>query len=145
MTNEIHIPGTAVDVGKITSFLESLYGIPKVGLVLIFGMCVCLWIHFVVKKLPFIPNYVAPVAIPCMVPFICPIMLVLCQSWQDSKIAGFWNFIFINVMIGFICGTASTLVYYFAMLPAIRKFKPSTSDTDILLKSQSVPDEHPKP
>lgn len=131
MTNEpITIPGTSIDLGHLTTFLESLYGMPKVGLVLIFCTSLCLWLHFVIKKLPFVPNYVIPIAVPCVVPFTGAILLVCCQSFQDSKIKSFSSFIFINGMIGFISGTAATFIYYFAALPAIRKFKPRTNGGD---------------
>jgi len=121
------IPGTNIDVGHLTTFLESLYGMPKVGLVLIFCTAFCLWLHFFIKKMPFIPNYVIPIAVPCIVPFIGAILLIACQDFQDSKIKTFGSFIFINGMIGFVSGTVSTMVYYFALLPAIRKFRPRTN------------------
>lgn len=112
-----------IDLTKILDFLNSLYGLPKIGVVFIFCIAAAAWIHVIVKWVPWIPNYVTKIAVSCIVPFIGAGALIGVSQWEKSAIPTVSQFVLTNGMFGFIAGTVAVLVYLAGIVRLLKRFK----------------------
>ncbi len=112
-----------INPSKILDFLNSLYGLPKIGVVFFFCIAFALWIHVLVKWVPWIPNYVSKIAVTCIVPFAGGFLLIGVSQWEKSTSPTVSAFFLTNFMFGFIAGTISALIYLTAGVKIIKKFK----------------------
>lgn len=123
-----------LDLQQIIGWLNSLYGMPKVGLVFIF----CLAFGFILKRVKPLDNS----AIPGYVALWGGVWLPALSDWPNSSAKNVTQFILLNIAIGFIVGTAATLLHRWAFKPLLAKLGVRNGDTKTFKKSD-FPDSKP--
>ncbi len=113
-----------IDLDKIFTFLNSLGGMPKDGLVFVF----CIALGFGLKRCPWLHNS----SIPWVVMMAGALLLPMLSDWNKSDLHSVRVFILTQALVGFITGVVACLFYRVALKPMMAKFgvKPEDLDSD---------------
>jgi hypothetical protein len=114
----------SIDLEKVFQFLNSLGGMPKVGLVFIF----CVALSVALRRSPWVHN----TSIPSFVVLAGTTLLPLLSDWPSSPLLSVRVFIMTQVAIGFITATLALLAHKLVLKPLLLKLgvKPNGLDSD---------------